>query len=167
MAIEIERKFLVINEDWRPAAVSSRHIADHLIARFDAGKARIRVCNNASTLTFKGLRRGIARSEYHIELSADDARDMIAEFSTSPALEKHRFEVEHDGLIWQVDEFGGPLAGLVTVDVELPSRDHSIVPPSWTGAEITGDPRFSSGRLALAIKQEGDLLKDVLQAAAG
>jgi hypothetical protein len=81
MALEIERKFLVVDQTWRSLTSSSQHIMDHLIASFENGKARIRICGGSTILTLKGQRRGIARSEYHVPVSEVDARDMISEFA--------------------------------------------------------------------------------------
>jgi adenylate cyclase len=154
VALEIERKFLVVGYGWRGKARTTLTITDHLIARFEMGKARIRMCNNAATLTFKGQRNGISRSEYHIDLSLDEAQAMVAEFAVTPPLEKRRHEVEAHGLVWQVDEFGGPLSGLVTADVELPSEQHELLVPEWVGREITLDRTYSSGTLAARLAEE-------------
>ncbi|MBW6426072.1 adenylate cyclase [Rhizobium sp. XQZ8] len=150
----MKRKFLVNNDRWRGSARKTLHIADHLIARFESGKARVCFCENAATLTLKGLRRGASRSEFHVQLSRQDALSMEEEFSAGPALEKHRHEVDFGGLTWQVDEYLGPLAGLVTADVELPDEDAVPALPAWAGREITGDPTFSSGRLAELIRED-------------
>jgi len=155
MPLEIERKFLVRSDGWRRGVTRTMHIVDHLIARFPNGKARIRVCNNAATLTLKGQRKGLARSEYHVPLETEDAVDMIAEFSTGPGIEKHRHEVVVDDLVWQIDEYTGVLEGLVTSDVELPHENFALVTPDWAGDEITGDPRFGSSRLAEEIADRG------------
>ena len=141
MAIEVERKFLVSSDGWRTQVQSSRLIVDHLIAQFETGKARIRLCDGGAVLTLKGQRRGLARREYHLPLPWADAQAMVAEFSSAPALEKCRHEVEVAGLIWQVDEYSGGLAGLVTADVELPSEEHPIILPDWAGPDITHDDR--------------------------
>ena len=98
--------------DWRMQVRNSRLIVDHLIAHFKTEKARIRLCDGSAVLTLKGQRRGLARCEYHLPLTWADAQAMVAEFSSVPALEKCRHEVEVAGLIWQVDEYSGGLAGL-------------------------------------------------------
>ncbi|MFN7024481.1 MAG: CYTH domain-containing protein [Pseudorhizobium sp.] len=152
MALEIERKFLVVDQSWRALTADGRHILDHLIARFDLGKARIRVCDNTTTLTIKSARRGFSRSEYHIELTEADGQAMIADFARSPGLEKSRYEIRVNDVVWQVDEYLGPLLGLVTADVELPSEDHHFDKPDWVGEEITGDSRYSSSTLSAAVE---------------
>ena len=43
MAVEIERRFLLANDDWRRAVTMSESFQDGLIARFDLGKLRVRL----------------------------------------------------------------------------------------------------------------------------
>lgn len=162
MGIEIERKFLVTSEDWRGQTLVCHHIKDYLIVRFDMGKARIRICNDQATLTIKGNRTGVSRSEFQFDLSADQARDMISEFSTAPSLEKRRHDIQFSGLLWQVDEYLGALSGLVTCDVELPHEMHDFPHPLWAGRDITHDSRYSSARLARAMHVDGFVLADFL-----
>lgn len=165
MAVEIERKFLVAGEDWRSQASASRHIVDHLIARFETGKARIRMCDGAATFTLKGQRIGLSRSEYHLDLSPADAAGMVEEFASSPALEKRRHEVHLDGVVWQIDEHLGVLSGLVTADVELPDERHQLALPRWAGPEITHDRRYGSRALAMLLHAGGAGLADLVAGA--
>jgi adenylate cyclase len=148
LATEIERKFLVNGEGWRKQVERQLHITDHLIASFATGKARIRLCNDTATLTLKGNRQGITRSEYHVSIPLPDAEAMVAEFATMPPLRKVRNEVRFGGLVWQVDEYMGRHAGLLTADVELPAADYPLIMPEWAGSDITGDQRYSSRTLA-------------------
>ncbi|SFB59188.1 CYTH domain-containing protein [Rhizobium sp. NFR07] len=150
MALEVERKYLVVNDTWRGEAAASRHIEDHLIARFEGGKARVRLCEDQPTLTLKGERHGAARSEYHVSLTSDDAQGIISEFAKGPGLEKLRHEVKVGEHLWQVDEYLGPLLGLVTAEIELGAESEDFDIPEWTGREITGDTRLSSAVLAEA-----------------
>jgi adenylate cyclase len=152
MALEIERKFLVLNDAWRQETTVRRQIEDHLIATFEKGKARVRLCEDQPTLTLKGARRGATRSEYHVSLTSDDAQAIISEFSKGPGLEKIRHEVPRAGRVWLVDEFLGPLQGLVTAEIELAAEDEKIDIPNWVGREITGDARLSSAVLAEACR---------------
>lgn len=148
MATEIERKFLVAAETWRSRVIRSHHLSDYLIAAFSAGKVRLRRCNGDHSLTLKGRRVGVSRSEYVLPVTTEDAEAMIAEFAVGPPIEKIRHDVTVGDLVWQVDEYAGPLAGLVTADVELPNLAHPLAIPAWAGQEITGDPRYASGHLA-------------------
>lgn len=167
MALEIERKFLVIDDGWRALAHSNVHIVDYLIARFDTGKARIRVCDGAATLTIKGQRKKFTRSEFHMPVAPDEASAMIDEFAIGRGLEKRRYEVRTGELTWQVDEYLGRLAGLVMADIELPSESHAFHRPSWIGPEITADHRYSSSVLAKAVQGENAAAQVALLVRAG
>lgn len=148
--VEIERKFKVTDDGWRAMVRETREIADHLIARFENenGKARVRICEDTPILTIKGPKRGFSRHEHHIQLHDADAKSLIETFSDSVPLTKIRHEVEYVGFIWQVDEYSGPLSGLVTCEIELPSEDAAFARPPWVGEEITGDERYSASMLA-------------------
>ena len=166
MFVEIERKFLIKSDAWKSGIKRTSHITDHLIAKFDAGKARIRICDSVATLTLKGQKRGLKRKEYHITLKDHVARGLIEEFSTAPAIEKNRHEVSVAGMIWQVDEYLGSLAGFVTADVELPSENHALVLPDWAGREVTHDRRFGASALTDAASRGPAALADLFEAAA-
>lgn len=53
-----------------------------------------------------------------------------------------------EGTRFAVDEFHGPLTGLVMAEVEVGSLDAALPRPDWLGAEVTHDDRFSGGSLA-------------------
>ena len=48
-----------------------------------------------------------------------------------------------------MDEFSGTNAGLVLAEIELPDEETAFQLPSWLGAEITHDGRYSNARLAV------------------
>ncbi len=51
----------------------------------------------------------------------------------------------------EVDVYRGPLAGLVTVEVEFDDLNSASMfsPPFWFGNELTGDSRYSNQSLAV------------------
>src|SRR5262249_2978715 len=62
--VEIERKFLVSNDDWRRLAVRRVRLRDGLIAAFKDRKVRVRVAgDDIATVAIKGPRIGIAQAE--------------------------------------------------------------------------------------------------------
>ncbi len=68
MPIEIERKFLLANEDWRAAVSRSTRLRDGILAFYDGRKIRIRFYDEKATLTVKGPRKGLARDEFEYEI---------------------------------------------------------------------------------------------------
>ena len=58
--VEIERKFLVANDEWKLSAVASVSIRDGLIAAYEGRKVRVRISGDTATVAVKGPRTGIA-----------------------------------------------------------------------------------------------------------
>jgi adenylate cyclase len=54
--VEIERKFLVANDDWRRSADRSVSIRDGLIAAYQGRKVRVRIFGDVATVAIKGPR---------------------------------------------------------------------------------------------------------------
>jgi adenylate cyclase len=88
MAIEIERKFLVVSDAWRAAAGPGRRLCQGYIERGDKANVRIRRCEAKAFITLKGARAGIARPEYEYEIPLADAEEMFANLCVRPLLEK-------------------------------------------------------------------------------
>lgn len=152
MPLEIERKFLVAGDGWRRAALGpGRRLRQGYLAPGDGGApvVRIRLQDGAGILTIKGPGL-LARAEYEYPIPAEDAAAMLAGLCPPPVIDKTRTRAAHAGLVWEVDEFAGHLAGLVLAEVELPAADHPLELPDWVGAEVTEDPRYQNNRLARA-----------------
>ncbi|MFC3695379.1 CYTH domain-containing protein [Chenggangzhangella methanolivorans] len=168
MRFEIERKFLVANDGWRAAATGVRRLTDGLIGQAARGKARVRLEQDRAWLTVKGVRSGgIARPEFEYEIPRVDAEAMLRNVCTGCLIEKARHSVPYAGLTWEVDVFGGALAGIVLAEVELKDEAQSFAAPDWLGEEVTGDPRFRLSRLLnLCNGFEGQVTMDDVLAAA-
>ena len=78
VTIEIERKFLVANDEWRQSAVRSVGIRDGLIAVYEDRKVRVRISGDVATVAIKGPRIGIVRSEFEYEIPIVDAERMLS-----------------------------------------------------------------------------------------
>lgn len=146
MAVEIERKFLVANSDWRAGVVKTCHFRDGLVSRFGEGKVRVRQAESRAWITVKGPRSGISRAEFEYEIPPGDA-EAILELCHEPPVEKLRHLVPHAGLTWAVDEHLGPLAGILFAEIELEHPEQHVSLPSWVGEEVTNDPRYSKRAL--------------------
>ena len=147
MPLEIERKFLVANDTWRASAGAGQMFKEGLLARMARGKVRIRRSDANAWITVKGPKSGISRPEFEYAIPVADADQMLADLCNGPLIEKTRYCIPHDDVIWEVDEFSGPLAGLVIAEVELESDDQPFRLPSWIGREVTTDPAYSSASL--------------------
>lgn len=149
MATEIERRFLVATPAWREATTRTRRLVQGYVAREDGVAVRLRLVDDQAWLTIKGP-GGLVRPEFEYDVPPADAAAMLDALCTGRRIAKTRHDVPHDGLLWEVDVFDGPLAGLIIAEVELPSADHPVSLPAWVGREITGDTRYANAVLASA-----------------
>jgi adenylate cyclase len=145
MAIEIERKFLVVGEAWRQGEGTA--YAQGYLNRDPQRTVRVRVAGGSACLTVKGAARGATRQEFEYEIPAEDAIELL-ELSDGPVVRKLRRIVPHEGANWEVDEFLGDNAGLVLAEIELESEGQAFARPEWLGREVTGDPRYYNSNLA-------------------
>lgn len=146
MAIEIERKFLVQNDDWRSLGVGIAYRQGY-ISIDKNNTVRVRVVGDQGFLTLKGITTGYSRQEFEYAIPVADALEMLAHLCHGPLIEKTRYRVVLDDLIWEIDEFAGENQGLIVAEVELSELDQEIALPSWIGAEVSDDPRYYNANL--------------------
>ena len=139
MALEIEHKFLVEEDSYIEMAVEVREIRQGYLQRDPARTVRIRTVGDRGYVTVKGITVGDTRREYEYEIPLADAREMLA-MCLPPVIEKRRYVVPFAGKTWEVDRFGGPLAPLVTAEIELSEPGEHYETPPFVGREVTGDP---------------------------
>lgn len=142
MKLEIERKFLLANDDWRKEATGKTRLRDGLVGSFEGRKVRVRIDDETCWITVKGPRKGLGRAEYEFEIPRDEAEQMLRDVCVGCLIEKVRHFVPRDGLMWEVDVYESDLAGIVLAEVELEHEDQDIIRPDWLGEEVTGDRRF-------------------------
>ena len=148
MGIEIERKFLVRNEDWRQSVASRLTIRQAYLDRSANVSIRVRIRDNQSaTLTLKSRPSALRRQELEYPIPVLEAETLLA-LRQGYVIEKVRHIVPHDKLKWEVDVFSGENAGLVIAEIELPTEHHEIELPDWIGREITGQTPYYNGTLA-------------------
>lgn len=148
MALEIERKYLVINDDWHREvshSIPMRH--GYLTELGSRASVRVRVEGTVGKLNVKAAVVGVARAEYEYEIPADEAEEILATLCSGLIL-KTRYYVERDGLTWEIDVFHGSNAGLVVAEVELEAVDQDFPRPAWLGRELTAEQRYYNHALA-------------------
>jgi CYTH domain-containing protein len=146
MPREIERKYRVKGNGWRDPGAGVPYRQGYLSTGAER-TVRVRLIRDKGWLTIKGITVGATRSEYEYEIPADEAGEMLDNLCERPLIEKTRYRIEHQGLIWEVDEFDGDNAGLIIAEVELEAEGQAIVLPDWVGEEVTDDPRYYNANL--------------------
>ncbi|MBN1276929.1 MAG: CYTH domain-containing protein [Deltaproteobacteria bacterium] len=146
MNMEIERKFLIKGDSWRNTA-KGLFCRQGYLSLIREKIVRIRTIGHKGFLTIKGPSKGISRPEYEYEIPFDDAEEMLEKLCERPLIEKYRYRIEFNGLIWEVDEFFGENSGLILAEVELESENDSLPFPEWIGREVSHDQRYSNASL--------------------
>ena len=146
MAKEIERKFLVKNMSWKAQAAGVLYRQGYLNSVKER-TVRVRTINNKAFITVKGITVGVSRLEFEYEIPFADAKQMLDHLVEKPIIEKYRYKLAQDGLVWEIDEFLGDNEGLVVAEVELADAQQALVRPDWLGEEVSSDPRYFNNNL--------------------
>ena len=154
MSLEIERKFLVRNDDWRREADGGTTILQGYICTSDGRAVRVRQAGERGTICIKispdETRAGVSvREEYQYEIPPEDCRSLLQSACRGRIIRKVRYRVPRGDLAWEIDVFAGDNAGLVIAEVELDAADREIELPDWVGKEVTSDPRYLNVNLAV------------------
>ncbi|MEA5535617.1 CYTH domain-containing protein [Crocosphaera sp. XPORK-15E] len=148
MAIEIERKFLVKNDDWRSLESGKVYRQGYILTQDKVTTIRIRIIGEDAYLTIKSKTEGISRNEFEYPIPLEDAKMMLDTLCSRPLIEKIRYKITIDNLVWEIDEFKGENEGLILAEVELNDENQEIFLPSWVGEEVTHDLRYYNVNLA-------------------
>lgn len=146
MGVEIERKFLLCNDDWRAAVQRSLPMAQAYLGG-DQVSVRVRISGAEAWLNIKSAVAGPARQEFEYLIPLDDAQALMG-LAGGPSIDKTRHLVDYQGWTWEIDEFAGRNRGLVVAEIELPSVDAAFPRPDWLGVEVTDDRRYYNVALA-------------------
>ena len=149
MAFEIERKFLVKGDAWRGLAEPLR-IRQGYVPTKDGTTVRVRVVGGEAFLTLKDHAVGLVRHEFEYPIPVGDA-ETILDTMCGNLVEKKRYRIpaKEAGLFWEVDEYFGANASLVTAEIELPDEKKVVELPDWIGLEVTNDHRYKNNNLAV------------------
>lgn len=142
MGIEIERKFLVKNDQWRKSVVSDAVMKQGYIANQANASVRVRIAKGKAHLNIKSSTIGIKRAEFEYEIPIEEAEEILAQVAEQPFIDKTRYKVKCGNHVWELDIFEGPNSGLVVAEIELNSEDEAFELPEWAGEEVSGDPKY-------------------------
>lgn len=146
MGKEIERKFLVKNQDFKKFGRGT-FIKQGFLSSAKERVVRIRITGHQAFLTIKGISKGASRTEFEYEIPLEDAEFMMSDLCEKPIIEKFRYRIKAANVVWEVDEFKGLNEGLIVAEIELKSEDQVFDHPEWLGIEVTDDPRYFNSNL--------------------
>ena len=170
--IEIERKFLVLNEEYKQLATKHYTIVQGYICKEPDRTVRVRIRTEENgdsvaylTIKSKPNANGFSRFEWEKEIDVTDAKQLL-DMCLPGVIEKTRWLIPHSNsqspiahsqspiansqsphLTWEVDEFHGRLKGLVIAELELEKEDQAYEKPRFVGEEVTGNPRYYNANM--------------------
>jgi len=142
MGVEIERKFLLKDKSWRDNADTGTRFCQGYLSEDGPGSVRVRIEGDRANINIKSATLDMSRLEYEYSIPLSDAEQLLQDICIKPLIEKTRYHVHVHGKLWEVDVFEGDNAGLTVAEVELQSKDESIVLPDWVAEEVTSDKRY-------------------------
>ena len=148
MPIEIEHKYLVNAEEWsRVIPEKSITIKQGYIHAAPDKTVRVRTKADKGYITIKGKTVGASRPEFEYDIPLADAQELLINFC-SQLIEKTRHLITYDHKTWEVDVFEGLNAGLIVAEIELKDERELYQKPTWIGADVTMDVKYSNAQLA-------------------
>jgi len=148
MALEVEHKFLLANDDWRPLVERSVHYKQGYLSSSPMSSVRVRISDSHAWLNIKSATIGTHRQEFEYEIPLADADAILETLCHKPLVEKMRHFVHYEQHLWEIDEFTGDNAGLIVAEIELSQIGESFAKPSWIGEEVTDDLRYYNNNLS-------------------
>ncbi|MCH2232102.1 MAG: CYTH domain-containing protein [Crocinitomicaceae bacterium] len=139
---EIEYKYLVDKTAWLQIEKPTPElIVQGFISKSKECVVRVRIKGDKGFLTIKGKTVGITRKEFEYEIPLADAEGMLENF-IDKSIRKQRYEIEFSGKTWEVDEFHGPLEGLILAELEVESIEEEFELPNWVTEDVSKDPNY-------------------------
>ena len=147
MGIEIERKFLLANDEWRQHVSSSVQFRQGYLVGSEKSSVRVRIQGDKSNLNIKGATLGVRRQEFEYPIPMDDASELLSTLCAKPIIEKTRHYITAGEHTWEIDEFAGDNEGLIVAEIELNHEDDAFAAQSWLGKEVSGNERYYNSML--------------------
>ena len=146
MPLEIERKYLVISDDYK-INTKAVDIKQAYLSIDNNMAIRVRIEGIQASLNIKSKKSERVNHEFEYIIPLDETRSLI-KMSPYPIIEKTRYVVEYEGKAWEVDKFHADNEGLTVAEIELDKENELFKKPLWLGKEVTADYRYLNSNLA-------------------
>jgi len=147
MAIEIERRFLLKNDNWKEFITKKIYIEQGYLSKsLDDWIIRIRFSGKKSKITLKKYIKGFTNFEFEYSIPRSDAETIMSNLSST--IKKERFFLEVEKKSWVIDCFKENNYPLEIAEIELSDEKEDLLLPSFISKEITGLTNYSNFSLA-------------------
>ena len=147
MTLEIERRFLIKNENWKEFITKKIYIEQGYLSKSINGWIiRVRLTGKKSKITLKKHIKGFTNFEFEYSIQRSDAEILMSNLSNT--IKKDRFFLEIEKKSWIIDCFKENKYPLAIAEIELSNEEEDIFLPSFISKEITGLTHYSNFSLA-------------------
>tara|TARA_A100001234_G_scaffold98563_1_gene86768 strand:- start:184 stop:651 length:468 start_codon:yes stop_codon:yes gene_type:complete len=143
MAIEIERRFLIKNDNWKEFITNRIFIEQgYLSKNLDDWIIRIRFTGEDFKIALKKHIAGFTNFEFEYSIPQKDGETIMSNLSNT--IKKERFFVEFEKKSWIIDCFKENNYPLKIAEIELSKEEEDLKLPSFISEEITGLLHYSN-----------------------
>ena len=148
MALEIERRFLLKNDNWKEFITKKIYIEQGYLSKsLDGWIIRVRLIGKNSKIALKKHIKGFTNFEFEYSIPRSDAETIMSNLSST--IKKERFFLEVEKKSWIIDCFKEKNYPLEIAEIELSNEEENLFLPSFISKEITGLTHFSNFSLAI------------------
>jgi CYTH domain-containing protein len=147
MTFEIERRFLIKNDNWKEFITKKIVIEQgYLTKSLDDWITRIRFTGKDFKIALKKHIASFTNFEFEYSIPQKDGETIMSNLSNT--IKKERFFLEIEKNYWIIDCFKEKNYPLEIAEIELSSEDKDLSLPSFISKEITGLTQYSNFSLA-------------------
>ena len=147
MALEIERRFLVKNDDWKKFITKKSFIEQgYLSKNLNDWIIRIRLTGKDYKIALKKHVESFTNFEFEYSIPRKDGETIMSNISNT--IKKERFFLEVEKKSWIIDCFKENNYPLEIAEIELSNEKEDFSLPSFISKEITGLRQFSNFNLS-------------------
>jgi len=147
MALEIERRFLIKNDNWKKFITKKIYIEQGYLSKsLDDWIIRIRFTGKNSQIALKKHIKGFTNFEFEYSIPRSDAETIMSNLSST--IKKERFFLQVENKSWIIDCFKDNNYPLEIAEIELSNEEEDLILPSFISKEITGVTHYSNFSLA-------------------
>ena len=143
MALEIERRFLIKNDQWKEFIYSKTYIEQgYLSYDLEDWIIRIRFNGKNFKIALKKHIKNFTNYEYEYLIPTSEGEKILATLPNT--IKKERFFLELGQKNWIIDCFRDKNSPLEIAEIELTDEKEEVILPSFLSREITGLKVFSN-----------------------
>ena len=143
MALEIERRFLIKNDNWKKFITKKIFIEQgYLSQSLDDWIIRIRFTGKDFKIALKKHIESFTNFEFEYSIPSKDGKTIMANLSNT--IKKDRYFLEFDKKTWIIDCFKEDNYPLEIAEIELSNKEEDFSLPSFISKEITGLKHYSN-----------------------